>query len=340
MKEEEEQNLFNVESCSETRELEELLKEEKIGRTMYSKKWCVTTILEVAKSPEFDESVEEKLTSLTDMSCDEDVGRFLAESQAADIIYSLAAKFDSCRSLELTMNILSNCPTVKREFVDLPLKALFISDNSKTLISAFKMMHNFLNSLLEAAEEEEDDDGDNDEKDHLELFHSKEIIERISFFMSCSSNNELLRAIGKFLLLLIESSDSLDNFTGKEFVTSTLTAADESFEDDSAHFHYLRILDRICPDNYEDYEYGVGLNEFILRTLESREQDIDLETLALLAKKCPKKCAAGYEMISGYYKSLILRRETNNEQEDDADDDNFVVLSSVIQGALQSLQSN
>ena len=83
----------------------------------------------------------------------------------------------------------------------------------------------------------------------------------------------------------------------------------------------IRILDKIGSDGQ--------MNKFVLRTLESRENDIDLETLAILAKNCCKSEKRNYELISKSYNNCMKKRQRNYD-----DDDNFVVLSSIIQGAL------
>lgn len=266
------EEVHNLDSSPDSADLEQQILSEAIGSTLYSKHWVLSTVLElcqVKSASELVEDVDEKMTSLVDMSIEPDVCRFLQQIGALEIFLSHLVSNPHCpRSQELIMCLLANSCHVS------DLAGVFLEDTSYVLIAqnilmsttsaeVVKSVFGFFNAFLEQIIAL-----DKQESQVLSLFLKDEFVPTVTYLLNASVNVKLLHEVVKFLLSLFEAAfEAYDQFTesryfSSEFLLSVREAFQQVCSDQRASFLCLELLGQVSTESNL-----LGNHELILDSL-------------------------------------------------------------------------
>eukprot|EP00096_Caligus_rogercresseyi_P015390 TRINITY_DN7835_c0_g1_i1.p1 TRINITY_DN7835_c0_g1~~TRINITY_DN7835_c0_g1_i1.p1 ORF type:complete len:381 (-),score=81.79 TRINITY_DN7835_c0_g1_i1:83-1225(-) len=274
-------DVFNIESCEGTEELESSLQSQMIGSTMYDKRWVINLVFKICSSPTalHEATLLCDVESLGEMSVDHDVSEFLLSSGSLDILWNQIHHYEDSQSiLEPLSLILFNCSSnegilerfLARDAYFLTPFTLISSKYSPAfLINIFRYLRNLLDKLLALIEElgevEEDEESEAHSEAHSRLGTLQTIIgdpsiaQQLIFIYSSSSNDQLLLRGGLFLLslteLLCESGRedlAEDIFSGSDFIISFYEALKQSVSKNTqaTKFVFIELLGHYCsPEN-------------------------------------------------------------------------------------------
>ena len=167
---EEEDETFNLESSEATTELEEVLRSEAIGDTLYDRRWVLKTIMGLVSDPgktDLTDKEESDLVSLCDMSAERDVCAFLAESGCADVVLNgMAADGAPPTSREVALrisaNVIEKCEGfwAGRAAWAVPVAALFSSEEAGVVAAALSCCGAVCAAAARAVAREEEEEGE------------------------------------------------------------------------------------------------------------------------------------------------------------------------------------
>uniref|UniRef100_A0A1Q3F3C9 Protein saal1 n=1 Tax=Culex tarsalis TaxID=7177 RepID=A0A1Q3F3C9_CULTA len=174
-------------------EILEKLKGDRIGDTMYSERFVLTTVL---KLPQLetplaeDEDFEKDLCSLWDMTIEADVVAFLLKHDAVELLIGLAEGSQDNRLVEILLGIVGNmCCVEETHKVLYENKSLFLSlcgflESSDTL-TLVQLMRIFTTIL---------DKSDDEAYCWFKVIREQEdITEKLAFILSNTTSNELVQ---------------------------------------------------------------------------------------------------------------------------------------------------
>ena len=203
----------NTESSEKTTELEKIYTSDAIGSTLFSKSWVLTTLNSIDKP---DQHIGD-LESLSEMSCSEDVARFLGlEAHAHFKLLSWLLQSSCCcyRVQELCLVIL--CNILQQNFhqlrseatcIDIPLGIILPSsaedwlqnsdpDFVQVLIALFQYL-TIYNDFLSGEEESFDETQDF-------IQHNFDLVPNVAMIMASTMNAELLAKATRYLFSVLE----------------------------------------------------------------------------------------------------------------------------------------
>ena len=349
------EHLFNVESDESTAELEELLKDDKIGSTMYNKRWVINLVLKVVG--EDNERVLEDFSSLAEMTVDPDVASFLLTSGSLDMIVNNT--FHKAEISKLSALLLSNAVASDQvlnyvinqdNYLQIPIILLF-AESADVIINFFKYYRNILLKCI--AIYEDDDDEEEDEKDSkineriskiFKLFIQQDIYERLGYILCCSTNQELILKFGRFFLTLVElnceaGNEEMTKYSSAEFIQSAVEALKQSSECQHSVFVLVEILGHLInEDSLNDENTAANLlNELeeIINNYIDINDELRLGDCLDMTSIIAKLCACGWKFIrhdntfqqlSKIHSKLIIIK----------DDNNYIALCHNLNTALQT----
>lgn len=194
----------NIEANEETKDLEKIYIQDAIGSTLFSKSWLLGTLSNL------DVNSEEDLESISEMSCDDQVAKFLgheANAQFKLLSLLLPPSKSSLRIQELALVILSNI--LRHGFdifryestcLDIPLSILnqelsHDPDFVQVLISLFQYLTIFNDFLAESDDFDEDNDN---------IGHNFELLPNVVTIMASTLNQDVLAKTTRYLFSVLE----------------------------------------------------------------------------------------------------------------------------------------
>ncbi|XP_061466205.1 protein SAAL1 isoform X2 [Rhineura floridana] len=268
-------------------EEEDVVPEDSIGNTVYSKHWffsVLTKLIEVIspkkedselnsveEQVELDEDMENDICKVWDMSMDRDVALFLQEFNAPDIFMGVFAKSKCPRLTEICVGILGNmaccqdvCMSISKDenLGQMVLQRLCDSD-SPTLLETSRLLLTCLCQTDVASIWVET------------IRESPSVYDCICFIMSSSTNVELLVKIGEVVDKLFDLDEELMlNWIKKGSCQSVVQPADDS-RDEVPDFKIvpclLEAVKQICSDNSSE---GLDVYMHILQLLTTVDEGI------------------------------------------------------------------
>ncbi len=242
---------FNIESSAATAELEESLRSEAIGTTLYDKKWVLRTVMSLAEREagegnSEDGAVADDLVSLVEMTVESDVCVFLTESGCFDVILGCLSRGRSERITEHCLNILCNVASRTeggKEALPAVVTVLFNSADACVLKSAFK----FLKYVCEH------DCDEFVEKALTTCFLDDSFAGRVSLLLASSSNQDLLDSASRFLMSLFHASmekaedELLDSaYASPDFMSACTEAMAEAGGSSAISQRLLEVVGLMC----------------------------------------------------------------------------------------------
>merc|ERR1740129_710832 len=183
----------NIEANEETKDLEKYYIEDAIGSTLFSKSWLLSTLSNLNKeNSESTSKEEEDLESISEMSCDVQIAKYLgteANAQFKLLSLLLPQCQSSFRIQELALVILSN---ILRYGFDV---FRYESTCLDILVSLFQYLTIFNDFLAES------DDFD-EEKDLIN--HNFELLPQVLTIMASTLNEDVLAKTARYLFSVLE----------------------------------------------------------------------------------------------------------------------------------------
>ncbi|KAL7306884.1 hypothetical protein TKK_0001044 [Trichogramma kaykai] len=197
-------NATNNMDCNIVDEVDEqIIRGDQIGDTMYSAHWVLDFILSLTKEDKKDEDmIEGNLSTIWDMTADEQVVTFLLENQFYDVALVFLKSSRNDRHIEQLIGIIANltCQTnaleslsEKNELVNIILMHLSGSD-TETLLQVFRLIKCFIHDIKI-----------NPNSFWLKKLTSCEIlVDSLNFILCNSSNENLLMSALELICLMTE----------------------------------------------------------------------------------------------------------------------------------------
>jgi len=339
----------NIEANEETKDLEKYYIQDAIGSTLFSKSWLLNTLSNL------DINSEDDLESISEMSCDDQVAKFLgheANAQFKLLSLLLPQSESPFRIQELALVILSNI--LRHGFdilryestcVDIPLSILnqevsHHPDFLQVLVSLFQYLTIFNDFLAESEDLDE-------EKDNIG--HNFELLPKVMVIMASTLNEEVLAKTARYLFSVLElASETSDPMSkiGQLLSPQALGFFNEALKqslenkDEKTSFIIVEICAALFDfiDNNEDLLDSNHSHQFcdtLTRHLSTCEE-LELTSVKSCAKICSilwTNCChiESFEQISKHYLQAL-----NHQQEEE-------VISDVIRKCLKyflTLHSN
>jgi len=202
----------NIEANEETKDLEKYYIQDAIGSTLFSKSWLLSTLSNLnTENSESTSKEEEDLESISEMSCDDQIAKYLgteANAQFKLLSLLLPQCQSSFRIQELALVILSNILRYgfdvfryESTCLDIPLSILNNQEFShhpdfiQVLVSLFQYLTIFNDFLAES------DDFD-EEKDFIN--HNFELLPQVLTIMASTLNEDVLAKTARYLFSVLE----------------------------------------------------------------------------------------------------------------------------------------
>lgn len=248
----------------EAQQISDLISQESIGNTAFSKHWLFTTLMKLIEEVDrenedgtdrnlvvdVDDDLQNELCKLWDMSMNQEVTMFLNEFKAVEILSGIAEKSKAPRVTEICVGILGNmacepsvCTTMaeNQKFVKLMLDMLETRD-APTLVENTRLLSTCLanretrRSWVRAIQRSED------------------VLSHLMFIFSSSTNTDLLKNTADLVATLLDlEADLCITWATTDFIESLLEATNQigSSSTDAMEV-YLHIL-----QNFSTTESGV-----------------------------------------------------------------------------------
>ncbi|XP_023339680.1 uncharacterized protein LOC111709938 isoform X2 [Eurytemora carolleeae] len=238
---------------------------------MYDKRWVIENILAVGRHfqttsyitedgpRELDDTIEEKMMTLWDISVEEDVSKFYLDYGVLDFFIELFSN-PNLRVKEISIGIMTNMvfheslfPTIMEtdKCLENCLKLLEEKD-SPTLLIVFRCLHSYGYNLFNLINKNEDSQKEV-AKSLLEKFliflslHS--VVQNIGMVMGSCTNKTVLQNCARFLSILSELWDFHEDrrkvshhYTGEQFLQCALEGMKECVGEDKTEKHFMIFL--------------------------------------------------------------------------------------------------
>ncbi len=211
---------MNPESTEDTKEMEEMYAQDAIGSTMFSKSWLLSALENLDDN--------DKLESVSDMSCSDDVAKFLVLHSAHFKLLSLILPQNgkSSRVQELSLVILSNMLRVdfaalqsEAACLQIPVNVLLSHDHLQQ-VQVLSSLAQYLTIYADAVSKSlaSEDLEDISQDDFACLFDT---IAPVTILMASTLNGDLLSKLSRLLFSIVDlASDQIEAEAKLEFLAS------------------------------------------------------------------------------------------------------------------------
>ncbi len=357
----------NLEADENTAELEQLMQTEAIGSTMYNKSWVLRTVLAVREKPE---TAMEELESLSDMSRDPEVAKFMAsEAGAHTMLLTMLLDKPSFRCQEFALVILANL--LREDFENLR------HDPNLVLIPT---------KLVIDASEADDDNGKANNKGHeftmllvafcqflsvymdmssddepsttcVNLIRDEKVAQKLCILVASTTNPDLLAKASRLILNIVDLGSAIEVEEGNEdeeeqqneqlisayLSPSALLCLHEGlkqsldFQDCKTSYVIIETMATLCDTATDELpmenEQIVAIFEAVQKFMhENNEQDLDLRSVSACSRLCKKLWTKQYhEGTFDTISKFVLDNDNDNKTKDNDDEAQHAAIKSILQ---------